>query len=119
MKTILVVDDELASAEVLSLILEEEGYRTVCASNGQQGLARVREVWPQLVMLDYMMPVMSGAQMGQALRASPDTRGMKIVMNSSLPEEMVRDHFDGYDAYLRKPYKLDVALRLIAKLLGD
>lgn len=118
-KTILVVDDELASAEVLSLILEEEGYRTVCASNGQQGLARVREVWPQLVMLDYMMPVMSGAQMGQALRASPDTRSMKIVMNSSLPEEMVRDHFDGYDAYLRKPYKLDVALRLIAKLLGD
>ncbi len=118
-KTILVVDDELASAEVLSLILQEEGYRTVCASNGQQGLARVREVWPQLVMLDYMMPVMSGAQMGQALRASPDTRDMKIVMNSSLPEEAVRDHFDSYDAYLRKPYKLDVALRLIAKLLGD
>ena len=70
-------------------------------------------------MLDYMMPVMSGAQMGQALRASPDTRDMKIVMNSSLPEEAVRDHFDSYDAYLRKPYKLDVALRLIAKLLGD
>jgi CheY-like chemotaxis protein len=41
-KTILVVDDELASAEVLSLILEEEGYRTFCAANGQHGLAACR-----------------------------------------------------------------------------
>ncbi len=119
MKTVLVVDDELASAEVLSLILEEEGYRTYCAANGQQGLARVREVRPQLVVLDFIMPVMSGAQMAQALRASPDTRSVKIVMNSCLPEEAVRDHFDAYDAFLSKPYKLEEALRLIAELLCE
>ena len=117
MKTILVVDDELASAEVLSLILEEEGYRTFCAANGQQGLARVRDIQPQLVVLDYMMPVMNGADMAQALREMPETRHIKILMNSSLPEDAVRQHFSKYDAFLRKPYNVDVALSLIASLL--
>lgn len=119
MKTILVVDDELASAEVLSLILEEEGYRTFCAANGQQGLARVRDLRPHLVVLDFMMPVMNGAEMGRALRADAHTQHIKIVMNSSLPEASVREHFDGYDAFLRKPYNVDVALKLIADLLRD
>lgn len=119
MKTILVVDDELASAEVLSLILEEEGYRTFCAANGQQGLARVRDLQPHLVVLDYMMPVMNGADMGRALRESPATQRVKILMNSSMPEEAVRQHFRNYDAFLRKPYNVDVALRLIAGLLKD
>lgn len=118
-KTILVVDDELASAEVLSLILEEEGYRTFCAANGQQGLARVRDVRPQLIVLDYMMPVMNGAEMGAALREAADTRDIKILMNSSLPEAAVRQHFSKYDAFLRKPYNVDAALKLIAALLRD
>ncbi|WP_280151060.1 response regulator [Piscinibacter sp. XHJ-5] len=117
MKTILVVDDELASAEVLSLILEEEGYRTFCAANGEQGLAKVRDVRPHLVMLDFMMPVMNGADMGRALREAPETAGIKIVLNSSLPEDAVRPHFGKYDAFLRKPYNIDVALKLIATLL--
>lgn len=117
MKTILVVDDELASAEVLSLILEEEGYRTFCAANGQQGLARAHDVQPQLVILDFMMPVMNGAGMAKALRESPATRHIKILMNSSLPEDAVREHFSNYDAFLRKPYNVDVALGMIANLL--
>jgi CheY-like chemotaxis protein len=117
-KTIVVVDDELASAEVLSLILEEEGYRTFCAANGEQGLARVRDVRPQLVVLDFMMPIMNGAQMGAALRESRETRDIRIVMNSSMPEDAVRHHFSKYDAFLRKPYNVDVALRLIAGLLS-
>jgi len=74
LKTILVVDDELANAEVLSLILEEEGYRVFCASNGRQGLERVAELRPQLVVLDFMMPVMDGAAMGRALREGDSTR---------------------------------------------
>jgi CheY-like chemotaxis protein len=118
-KTILVVDDELASAEVLSLILEEEGYRTFCAANGQHGLARVQDVNPHLVVLDFMMPVMNGAEMASALRELPGMRHIKILMSSSLPEETVRNHFSKYDAFLRKPYNVDAALKLIAELLKD
>ena len=108
----------LASAEVLALILEEEGYRTFCAANGQQGLARAMEVRPQLVVLDFMMPLMNGGDLGEALRASPELRHVKIVMNSGLPEAAVRQRFEKYDAFLRKPYNVDVALKLIAELLA-
>jgi len=118
-KTILVVDDELANAEVLSLILEEEGYRVFCASNGRHGLERVAEVRPDLVVLDFMMPVMDGSEMGRALRASPDTRHIRILMNSSLNEDAVREHFADYDHFLRKPYNIDTALQVIAGLLRD
>ena len=119
MKTILIVDDELANAEVLSLILEDEGYRVFCAANGRHGLERVREVRPQLVVLDYMMPIMDGAEMGEALRASVEFSDVKILMNSSLPEGAIKPRFGQYDAFLRKPYSIDLALSVIAKLLID
>ena len=118
MKTILVVDDELANAEVLCLILEDEGYRVGAASNGRIGLERVLELKPDLVILDYMMPILNGGEMGAALRANPATRHIRIVMNSSLPEASVRAHFSDYDRFLRKPYSIDVALDVIAGLLS-
>jgi CheY-like chemotaxis protein len=117
-KTILVVDDELANADVLAFILEEEGYRVFCASNGRHGLERVAELKPDLVMLDFMMPVMNGGEMGKALRASASTRHIKILMNSSLREDAVREHFADYDGYLRKPYQIEQALDVIRRLLG-
>jgi CheY-like chemotaxis protein len=117
-KTILVVDDELANAEVLSLILEDEGYRVFCAANGRDGLERVAEVRPDLVVLDFMMPIMNGAEMGKALRAAPATQAIRIVMNSSLAEDVVREQFSNYDRFLRKPYNIDVALAVIGQLLA-
>jgi CheY-like chemotaxis protein len=116
-KTILVVDDEPANAEVLSLILEEEGYRVFVAANGRQGIERVAEVRPELVILDYMMPIMNGAAMGAALRGNPATQHIRILMNSSLTEGAVRAHFDGYDVFLRKPYSVDAVLEVIRRLL--
>lgn len=118
MKTILVVDDELSNAEVLGLILEEEGYRVFTAVNGRHGLERITELRPDLVVLDFMMPVMDGAEMGKRLRADPDTRHIRILMNSSLEEDTVREFFSGYDAFLRKPYNVDAALETIARLVA-
>jgi CheY-like chemotaxis protein len=117
LKTVLVVDDEMSNAEVLALILEEAGYRAFTAVNCQHGLERVAELRPDLVVLDFMMPVMDGAEMGRRLREDDATRGIAIVMNSSLEEDVVREHFTGYDAFLRKPYNVDLALQTIATLL--
>lgn len=117
MKTILVVDDELDNAEVLALILEEEGFRALVAVNGAQGLERVQEFRPDLVLVDYMMPVMNGARMAQVLRADPSTRAVKIVMNSVLPEAAVRERFADYDGFLRKPYGIEALLQMIERLL--
>lgn len=118
MKTILVVDDELGSAEVLSLILEEEGYRAFCAVNGQLALVQAREVVPDLVIVDYMMPLMNGAEFSRELRADPQFANTKIILNSGLPEVAIRDHFDGYDAFLRKPFKVEALLELVERFIG-
>ena len=117
MKTILVIDDELGSAEVLGLILEEEGFRAFCAVNGQLALAQARDVVPDLVIVDYMMPLMNGAEFARELRADPAFERTRIILNSGLPESVIRDQFDGYDAFLRKPFKVEVLLALIRQLL--
>ena len=118
MKTILVVDDELGSAEVLSLILEEEGYRALCAVNGRQALIQARDVVPDLVIVDYMMPLMNGAEFSRELRRDPQFSHTRIILNSGLPEVAIRDHFDSYDAFLRKPFKVETLLELVQRLIG-
>ena len=118
MKTILVVDDELGSAEVLSLILEEEGYRAFCAVNGQLALIQAREVVPDLVIVDYMMPLMNGAEFSRALRTDPQFADTKIILNSGLPEVAIRNHFDSYDAFLRKPFKVETLLEMVQRFIG-
>ena len=118
MATILVVDDELGSAEVLALILEEEGYRAFSAVNGQLALAQARDVVPDLVIVDYMMPLMNGAELARALRADPQFAQTKIILNSGLPEVAIRDQFDDYDAFLRKPFKVDALLSLVQQFIG-
>jgi CheY-like chemotaxis protein len=117
-KTILVVDDELGSAEVLSLILEEEGYRAFSAVNGQLALIQARDVVPDLVVVDYMMPLMNGAEFARALRADPQFAQTRIILNSGLPEVAIRDHFEGYDAFLRKPFKVETLLTLVQQFIG-
>jgi CheY-like chemotaxis protein len=117
-KTILVVDDELGSAEVLGLILEEEGYRAFCAVNGQLALVQAREVVPDLVIVDYMMPLMNGAEFARELRRDPQFAHTRIILNSGLPEAAIRDHFDGYDAFLRKPFKVETLLELVERFVG-
>jgi len=116
-KTILVVDDELGSAEVLSLILEEEGYRAFCAVNGRQALIQARDVVPDLVIVDFMMPLMNGAEFSRELRSDAQFTDTRIILNSGLPEAAIREQFDGYDAFLRKPFKVEVLLALIRQLL--
>ncbi len=114
--TILVVDDEFGNAEVLSLILEEAGYRVYQASNGAEGLRRAEELKPNIVLADFMMPVMNGGDMAKALRAGLDGRKLKIVMNSSLAEAVIRQHFDDYDAFLQKPFDVNKLLAIIERL---
>ena len=118
MKTILVVDDELGSADVLSLILEEEGYRAFCAVNGRLALIQARETVPDLVIVDYMMPLMNGAEFARELRADPQFANTKIILNSGLPETAIRDQFESYDAFLRKPFKVEKLLEVVQQFIG-
>jgi CheY-like chemotaxis protein len=117
-KTILVVDDEWAIAEVLEALLGDEGYRVIVANNGRQGLERLKE-WPaDLVMLDFMMPVMDGPATISALEKDPVTAKIPVILMSSLPEETVMERCAGYAAFLRKPFRITAVLDAIDKALG-
>jgi CheY-like chemotaxis protein len=117
LKTILVVDDEWAIAEVLEALLSDEGYRVVVAHNGRQGLDRLGEGPPNLIMLDFMMPVMDGPATLQALKDNPATSTIPVILMSSLPEETVVERASGYSAFLRKPFRITTVLNIIEKTL--
>ena len=119
MRTVLLVEDEFGIADVLASVLEDEGYRVVTAGNGRRGLEHLAEVKPDLVVLDFMMPVMDGAAMGRAIRGDPAHDGIPIIMMSALSETAVRAHFDGYTAFIRKPFRIPWLLDLVARTLDD
>ena len=116
MQTVLVVDDEFGVAEVLQSILEDEGYRVATAINGKQALARLTEFTPDLMMLDYMMPIMDGTQTLAAIRANETFAKIPIIMMSSLEEAAVRETCTDYDSFLRKPFRAVAVLKTVAKL---
>ena len=66
MATVLVVDDEFGIVDVLETILTDEGYRVLTACNGKQGLVRLSEEKPEVILLDFMMPILGGGDMLRA-----------------------------------------------------
>jgi CheY-like chemotaxis protein len=120
MRTILVVDDEFGIAETLQLLLEDDGYHVTTASNGRQGLQRLADGVPDLVLLDYMMPGLDGPGMLRAIREDLTYRDLPVIMMTALPEAAVADGVGklGYAAFLRKPFRAQEVLNLVARLLG-
>ena len=117
MQTVLVVDDEFGIAEVLQSILEDEGYRVGTAINGKQALTRLGELTPDLIMLDYMMPIMDGTQTLAAIRKNATFANIPIIMMSSLEEAAVRETATEYNIFLRKPFRAMAVLKTVAQLL--
>jgi CheY-like chemotaxis protein len=119
MTIILIVDDEPLIAMALEAALEDVGYEVVTAANGRQGLERLAEAPADLVLLDMMMPVMSGPAMLAAMAALPELAGIPVIILSSLPETTIRGRVDGVAAIIRKPYTVDQILGEIVKALGE
>jgi len=115
-RRILLVDDDTANLEVLGDVLRAEGYAVVCARNGAEAMACLRTADPDVVMLDYVMPLMDGATMCGKLRGDESTRSIAILMTSGLPEDMVRPRCDLYDAFLQKPYDVPDVLSTLERL---
>ena len=113
MRTVLVVDDEFGVAEVLESILQDEGYRVLTAINGRQGLDRAAETQPDLIMLDVMMPIMGGAAMLAALRTDGRFAQVPVILMSSLDETTARESCSGFQAFLRKPFRIAELLALL------
>jgi two-component system phosphate regulon response regulator PhoB len=106
--TVLVVEDEPAQREILTYNLESEGFRVSTADNGEDALMMVAEEMPDLIVLDWMLPNVSGIEICRRLKTRPDTRAVPIIMLSARSEEVdrVRGLETGADDYVIKPYSV-------------
>lgn len=106
--TVLLVEDEPAQREMLAYNLEAEGFDVIIADNGEDGLILVDENDPDLIILDWMMPQLSGIEVCRRLKSNSKTRQIPVIMLSALAEEVdrVRGLETGADDYVVKPYSV-------------
>lgn len=105
---VLLVEDEAAQRELLSYNLEQEGYRVLQAVDGEEGMLVALEENPSLIILDWMMPGLSGIELCRQLKKRKETRETPILMLTARGEEndKVRGLDSGADDYLVKPYSV-------------
>jgi CheY-like chemotaxis protein len=114
MLRILLVEDDPDVAFVLSTLLEVAGYHVTVANNGQQGFDIALQEHSELIVTDFMMPIMSGVDMIERLRQQGYTR--PIILCSAVAENRVQRNDAGYDAFLLKPYRSEQLIGLIEQL---
>ena len=115
MKRILIVDDEFGIVEALTDVLGEEGFAVSTARNGRDALKRFEEVKPDLVLVDYMMPVMDGLEFIEVLQKHQH-RSIPIVLMTAVKREQLPSSLN-VAAVLQKPFGVDALLTLVNKLL--
>jgi two-component system phosphate regulon response regulator PhoB len=116
---VLVVEDEPALVTMLRYNLEKAGFRVDEASDGQEALLRIAESPPDLVLLDWMLPVTSGLEVCRQLRRRPATRNLPIIIVTARTEDQdaSRGMDTGADDYDTKPFSIDALLARIRALL--
>jgi two-component system phosphate regulon response regulator PhoB len=105
---VLVAEDEDALATLLQYNLDKEGYRVTVAADGEEALTQVDEQLPDLILLDWMLPKISGIEVCRRLRSRPETRNVPILMLTARGEESdrIRGLDTGADDYVVKPFSM-------------
>jgi len=116
---LLIVEDEETLVTLLRYNLEKEGYRTAVAKNGEDALLLAREETPDLVLLDWMLPLLSGIEVCRRLRRGQETRNVPILMLTARGEEAdkIRGLDTGADDYMTKPFSPSELIARIRALL--
>jgi len=119
-KRVLIVEDEEAVRELEKFILENAGYEVMEAGDGLEGLTKVEFRKPDLILLDLMMPDVSGGRMFDEMRDHPSTKDIPIVVVTGKPDahEMFDDAI-GEDNVIMKPFEADTLIQRIRTHIGD
>ena len=117
--TVLVVEDEAALVAMLRYNLEKQGFDVTEAVDGQEAIDRISEAPPDIVLLDWMLPVMSGIEVCRQIRRRPATRDLPVIMVTARSEDQdaVRGLNTGADDYITKPFNMDALLARMRALL--
>jgi CheY-like chemotaxis protein len=113
---ILVIDDDPVIGAVVTAVLGREDYEVVLAADGPDGLEEARRSLPDLIVVDSVMPGMTGADVVRALRADPFTAGVPLVMMSASPKTLAAEAGDA-DGTLAKPFDPGDLLATVSRLL--
>jgi len=115
---ILIIEDERALTEVLVYNLAREGYETIIANDGQEGLRKAQTLLPEIIILDLMLPLMNGLEVCRELKAGERTRSILILMLTAKAEEtdQVVGFSLGADDYVTKPFSVKVLVQRIKAL---
>lgn len=119
-KKVLIVDDERNIVTALEFLLQKNGYEVRVAATGEEALAQLEAFRPDLVLLDVMMPKVSGYEVCQRMRSRPEWRGIKIVMLSAKGREVEvsKGMSLGADLYVTKPFSNTELVATIGRLLA-
>jgi two-component system phosphate regulon response regulator PhoB len=129
MKKILVVDDDVDVRKLVSKLVERAGYEAIVARNGVEGLGKVREEKPDLIILDVLMPKQSGIRMYRELKTDEPFKDIPVIVLSAIaPKSFFRSQevlaeFAGKsvpepEAYIEKPEEPEELVELMKKILG-
>ena len=113
MALVLIVDDSPTDVHVMQRALEQGGYRTASAADGSEAIRKARELHPDLILMDIVMPGLNGFQATRQLAADPETRTIPVIMVTSKSQESDRvwGLRQGAVDYLEKPVTSDQLLR--------
>lgn len=118
---VLIVDDEIDSLKLIGLLLESKGYQVMAAQNGERAIEKALQEPPDLVILDVMMPGMSGYEVCRRLRTNPRTATIPILMFTAKTQVMdkVIGFEAGADEYLTKPIQPTELIDRVETLLAS
>lgn len=119
-KRVLIVEDEESVRELERFILEAEGYEVVEARDGLEGLTKAEFKRPDLILLDLMMPDVSGGRMFDEMKQHPVTQGIPIVVVTGKPDaHEIFDDTIGRENVIMKPFETDGLLAVVRHHIGD
>ena len=119
MKKILIVDDEQDIVESVKFVLEASDYACYCAYNGEDGLRLAKEIVPDLIILDVMMPKINGYKISRLLKFDSKYKDIPILMVTarSQEEDKLIGEETGADEYITKPFEMDEIVKKVNEYL--